>query len=216
MFRLSAFRSDPASEVVNFIRTKRIELQTLAHEYQLDVPPGANKSDLHNIILDHLLDEGIIDSDSHDNYSIADWHALAAMKLKLELAKIEREQQKEALQQQKEALQIKKDEAAIKKEEQECEAALEKEALQRKEREVAIQREREREQLEARKRHLEMQREHDKKQAESILEYRRRELTLETTHHTQRQQATASLPTKKNPTTSDVRSRLTPTALYTG
>ncbi|XP_069166099.1 coiled-coil domain-containing protein 42 like-2-like [Procambarus clarkii] len=120
-----------------------------------------------------------------------DRHALAAMKLNLELAKIEREQQTEALQQQKEALQIKKEESALKKEEQEREAALKKEE---QEREAALQREREREQLEARKRHLEMQREHDKKQADSVLEYHRQELDLETTHHTQRQQATASLP----------------------
>ncbi|XP_069163475.1 uncharacterized protein [Procambarus clarkii] len=43
-----------------------------------------------------------------------------------------------------------------------------------------------------------MQREHDKKQADSVLEYRRQELNLETTHHTQRQQATASLPVSFN------------------
>ncbi|XP_069192897.1 calponin homology domain-containing protein DDB_G0272472-like [Procambarus clarkii] len=161
-----AFLSDPASEVGNFIHAKRTELQTLALEYQLDVPHGANKNR----------------------------QALAAMKLKLELAKVERERQKEAFQlanaereQQKEALQIKKDEASLRKEEQAREAALKK-------RDAALQRERKREQLEARKRHLEMQREHDKKQADSVLEYRRRELDLEITHHTQRQQATASLP----------------------
>ncbi|XP_069180816.1 DNA ligase 1-like [Procambarus clarkii] len=79
---------------------------------------------------------------------------------------------------------MKEREAALKKEEQEREAAL--------------HREREREQLEARKSHLEMQREHDKKQAESVLAYSRQELTLETTHHTQRQQATANLPVSFN------------------
>ncbi|XP_069191745.1 putative uncharacterized protein DDB_G0271982 [Procambarus clarkii] len=127
---------------------------------------------------------GIIDSDVHENYSIADRHALAAIKLKLELAKIEREQQKEALQ-------IKREEAALKKEEQEREAAL-------KERETALHRERERVKLETRKRHLEMQREHDKKQGDMALACRQQELTLETTHHTQRQQATASLPVSVN------------------
>ncbi|XP_069165355.1 uncharacterized protein [Procambarus clarkii] len=81
------------------------------------------------------------------------------MKLKLELAKLEREQRKE--------------EAAIKKEEQEREAALAKEALQlrkeeaamrkeEQERETVLLRRRERVQLEAKHRHLEMQREHDK------------------------------------------------------
>ncbi|XP_069172940.1 drebrin-like protein [Procambarus clarkii] len=125
-------------------------------------------------------------------------------------------------------------EAALRKEEQEREAALVKEALHRKEREAALRkekreqeatllREREREQLEARKRDPEIQRAHSKQLADSALEYRQQELALETTHHTQRQQATASLPisfnvshTKKKPTTSDVRSRLTPTASYIG
>ncbi|XP_069192876.1 putative uncharacterized protein DDB_G0271982 [Procambarus clarkii] len=102
------------------------------------------------------------------------------MKLKLELANIERQQQKEALQ-------IREREAALWKEEQEREAAL-------NEREATLLREQEREQLEARKRDLEKQREHGKQLADSALKYRRQELALETTHHTQRQQVTASLP----------------------
>ncbi|XP_069183671.1 uncharacterized protein [Procambarus clarkii] len=161
MFRPQAFRNDPASEVGNLSCAKRTELQTLAHEYHLDVPHVANKNDLHNLILDYLLDEGTIDSEAHENYSIADKHARAAMKLKLELAKIEREQlqeqatyEKEALQRQEREAPLKKEEAALRKEEQEREAALAKEALQRKEREAALQRELEREQLEARKVHL--------------------------------------------------------------
>ncbi|XP_069166313.1 uncharacterized protein [Procambarus clarkii] len=102
----------------------------------------------------------------------------------------QKEQEREAALE-KEALQRREREAALKKEEKEREAALMKE-------EAALQLERESEQLEARKLHLEMQREHDKRQAESVLEYRRQELNLETTHHTQRQQATASLPVSFN------------------
>ncbi len=56
MFRLSAFRSDSANKIGNLISAKMTELKTLAHEYQLHVTHGANKSDLHNLILDHLLD----------------------------------------------------------------------------------------------------------------------------------------------------------------
>ncbi|XP_069166996.1 centrosome-associated protein CEP250-like [Procambarus clarkii] len=208
MFRLQAFRADPAGEIGNLSRAKRIELQTLAHEYQLDVPHGANKNELHNLLLDHLLEEGKIDSETHETYSIADKPDLATMKLKLELAKIEREQQREAAAIRKEE---KEREAAIRKEEKEREAALAKEALQLrkeeaalrkeeqereialKERETAILRERERVQLEAKHRHLEMQREHDKQQAAMAMEYRQQEFALETTHLTQRQQATASL-----------------------
>ncbi|XP_069183642.1 glutamic acid-rich protein-like [Procambarus clarkii] len=83
----------------------------------------------------HALDEGKIDSETQESYSIADRHDLTTMKLKLELAKIEREQQKEALQQQKEALQMKEREAALRKEKQEREAAIKKE---QQEREVAL------------------------------------------------------------------------------
>ncbi|XP_069181876.1 uncharacterized protein [Procambarus clarkii] len=118
-------------------------------------------------------DEGKIDSETHENYYIADKHVLAAIKLKLELANIERQQQKEALQIKECEMALKKEEAALRKEEREQEAAL--------------LREREREQLEARKRDLEMQREYSKQQADRALEYRRQELALETTHHTQRQ-----------------------------
>ncbi|XP_069194282.1 uncharacterized protein [Procambarus clarkii] len=154
--------------------------------------------DISHIPADHHFDEGKIDSEAHENYSIADKHALEAMKLKLELAKLEREQQTEALQ-------MREREAALRKEEQEREAALAKEALHRKEREAALRkeereqeatllRERESEQLEARKRDLEIQRAHSKQLADSALEYRQQKLALETTHHTQRQQATASLP----------------------
>ncbi|XP_069157058.1 myb-like protein X [Procambarus clarkii] len=128
----ASFRNDPASEVGNLSRAKRTELQTLAHEYHLDVPHGANKNDLHNLILDYLLDEGKIDSEAHENYSTADKHALAAMKLKLELAKIEREQLQEHAAYEKESLQRREREAALKKEE----AALKKE-----EREMALKKE---------------------------------------------------------------------------
>ncbi|XP_069190848.1 uncharacterized protein [Procambarus clarkii] len=163
MFRLQAFRNDPACEIGNLSRARRTELQTLTHEYQLDAPHGANKNDLHNLILDHLLDEGKIDSETHENYSNADKNALTAIKLKLELAKIEWEQQKEALQ-------MREREAALRKEEQEREAAIKKEQQQR---EMALLREREREQLEARERDLEIQRENSKQLADSALEYRR-------------------------------------------
>ncbi|XP_069172563.1 coiled-coil domain-containing protein 42-like [Procambarus clarkii] len=112
-------------------------------------------------------DEGKIDSETHENYFSADRHALTTIKLKLELAKIEREQQKDALQ-------IRKEEAAIKEEEQERESALKKEQQERevalkehemalKKEETALLQERERVQLEARQRYLEMQCEHDKK-----------------------------------------------------
>ncbi|XP_069192074.1 chemotaxis regulatory protein ChePep-like [Procambarus clarkii] len=72
--------------------------------------------------------EGTIDSETHETYSIADKTDLATMELKLELAKLEREQKKE--------------EAAMRKQEQEREAALRKEEQERevplKEREIAI------------------------------------------------------------------------------
>ncbi|XP_069195383.1 GRB10-interacting GYF protein 2-like [Procambarus clarkii] len=238
MFRVQAFLNDPAGEIGTLCRAKRTELQTLAHEYYLDVPHGANKNEIHNLIMDYLLKEGRIDSETHETYSIADKPDLATMKLKLELAKLERKQQQAALQMKereatlrereqereaalaKEALQMRKEEAAIRKEEQEREAALrEREAALRKEeqeRETIILRERERVQLDAKHRHLEMQREHDKQQAALAIECCQQELALETTHLTQRQQATASLPIKKKLTTSSVRSRLTPTASSTG
>ncbi|XP_069160810.1 trichoplein keratin filament-binding protein-like [Procambarus clarkii] len=139
---------------------------------------------------DEATDEGKIDSEIHENYSIADKHALAAIKLKLELANIERQQQKEALQIREREAALKKEEAALRKEE-EREMAL-------KEHEAALLREREREQLEARKRDLEIQREQSKQLADSAFEYRRQELALDTTHHTRRQQATASLPVSFN------------------
>ncbi|XP_069175524.1 trichohyalin-like [Procambarus clarkii] len=64
-----------------------------------------------------------------------DRQALAAIKLKLELAKIEREQQKEALQIKEREAALKKEEqerkAALKKEEQKCETALKKEEQER-------------------------------------------------------------------------------------
>ncbi|XP_069177184.1 uncharacterized protein YscB-like, partial [Procambarus clarkii] len=113
---------------------------------------------------------------------------LATLKLKLEIAKIEREQKKEALEQQREA-------AAVRKEEKEREAALRKEE---QEREIAILRERERIQLGAKQCHLEMQREHDKQQAAMAMECRQQEFSLETTNLAQRQQATAILPVSFN------------------
>ncbi|XP_069171512.1 MAP7 domain-containing protein 2-like [Procambarus clarkii] len=94
---------------------------------------------------------------------------------------------KEAIQIREREAAIRKEEAAIRKEEKEREATL-------KERETALLRERERVQLKAKQRHLEMQREHDKKQADMAVACRQQELTLETIHHTQRQQATANLP----------------------
>ncbi|XP_069189234.1 uncharacterized protein [Procambarus clarkii] len=150
--------------------------------------PALNEEEAYQATLEEfdLTNEGTIDSKTHENYYITDKHALAAMKLKLELAKIEREQQ--------EALQIREREAALRKEEQECEVALKERAAALKEREATLLREREREHLEARKRDLEIQREHSKQLANSALEYRRQELALETTHHTHRKQATASLP----------------------
>ncbi|XP_069192773.1 uncharacterized protein [Procambarus clarkii] len=129
---------------------------------------------------------------------------------------MEREQQKEALQIQereaalkrdqlqeqaayeKEALQRREREADLRKEEQEREVALKEREMALKKEEAALHQERERVQLETRKRHLEMQREHDKKQADMALACRQQELTLETTHHTQRQQATSSHPASFN------------------
>ncbi|XP_069191437.1 early endosome antigen 1-like [Procambarus clarkii] len=71
--------------------------------------------------------EGKINSETHENYSIVDRHALTTIELKLELAKLEREKQKEALQ-------MRKEKAAIRKEEQERDMALkEREAALRKE-----------------------------------------------------------------------------------
>ncbi|XP_069161683.1 putative uncharacterized protein DDB_G0271982 [Procambarus clarkii] len=150
------------------------------------------------------------------------------MKLKLELAKIEREQQREALEQQERAAAIRREEqereaalrrdeqereAALRRDEQEREAALRREEQEREitlrereaalrreehEREVALLRERERVQLETKQRELEIQREHDKQQATLVLECRQREYTLETSHLAQRQQATANLPISFN------------------
>ncbi|XP_069165271.1 J domain-containing protein DDB_G0295729-like [Procambarus clarkii] len=188
MFRLSAFRSDPANEVGKLISAKKTKLQTLAHEYHLDVPHGATKSDLHNLILDHLLDNGSIDPDSHENYSITNRHTIAAMKLKLEqtkeqrhLATLERERQKEALQfkeseasfereRQKEALQFKEREAALERERQ-------KEALQLKESEATLERERQKEQAARHKEELEYEYDLAKKKAEFQLVAAQNKLT---------------------------------------
>ncbi|XP_069174701.1 uncharacterized protein [Procambarus clarkii] len=152
--------------------------------------------------------EGVMIEASSQGWIGHNKHDLATMKLKLELAKLKREQQQEAIHMKerevalaKEALQLRKEEAAIRKEEQEREAALrERETVIRKEqeRETVLLRERERVQFEAKHRHLEMQREHDKKQADMAIECRQREVTLETTDHTQRQQATSSLPVSFN------------------
>ncbi|XP_069167682.1 uncharacterized protein [Procambarus clarkii] len=199
MFRLQTFRANPAGEIGTLSRAKRTELQTLAHEYQLEVPYQANKNDLHNLLLDYYLEQGKIDSETHETYYIADKTDLATLKLKLELAKIEREQQREALEQQERAAAIRRDEqereAALRRDEQEREAALRREEH---EREVALLRERERVQLETKQRELEIQREHDKQQATLALECRQREIALETSHFTQRQQATANLPVSFN------------------
>ncbi|XP_069191704.1 trichohyalin-like [Procambarus clarkii] len=136
-----------------------------------------------NKLLKIALEEVKVNSNIND-YNRLDKHDLATMKLKLELAKLEREQQQEVIHMRereaalkkdeqereavlaKEALQLREREAAIRKEEQEREAALkEREAAIRKEkqeRETVLLRERERVQLEAKHRHLEMQREHNK------------------------------------------------------
>ncbi|XP_069170838.1 ensconsin-like [Procambarus clarkii] len=131
------------------------------------------------------------------------------MKLKLELANAEREHLKEQVAFEKKALQRKEREATLDRE-------REKEALQRKEREAelqlklaekqaelereqaALQCERERDHLELKERELEIQREHNKKQADSALDHHRKELDLETTQHTWRQQAEAKLPIRFN------------------
>ncbi|XP_069157724.1 mitogen-activated protein kinase kinase kinase kinase 4-like [Procambarus clarkii] len=152
--------------------------------------------------MDHLLDERTIDSETHETYSIANKTDLATMKLKLELAKLEREHQQAALLMKEREATLREREAALRKEEQEREAALrEREAAMRKEeqeREMILFRERKRVQLEAKQRHLEIQREHDKQQAAMAIECRQQELTLENTYHTQRQHATASLPVSFN------------------
>ncbi|XP_069184928.1 uncharacterized protein [Procambarus clarkii] len=209
MFRLQAFRADPAGAIGTLSHAKRAELQTLAHEYQLTVPYQANKSEIHNLLLDHFLEQGKIDSETHETYFIADKTDLATMKLKLELAKIEREQQREAAAMQREALEQQREAAAIRKEEQEREIALKEREIALKEREttlrkeeqeheVALLRERERVQLETKQRQLEMQHEYDKQQATLTMECRQREFVLETSHLAQRQQATANLPISFN------------------
>ncbi|XP_069163467.1 putative uncharacterized protein DDB_G0271982 [Procambarus clarkii] len=127
------------------------------------------------------------------------------MKLKLELANVNRERLKEQAAFEKGALQRKEHEAVLKEREATLERERQKAVLLFKEREAALERERqkeqaalqreqgefqcerEREQLKVKERDLEIQREHSKKQADSALEYRRKELDLETTHLTRRQ-----------------------------
>ncbi|XP_069173547.1 uncharacterized protein [Procambarus clarkii] len=150
MFRLSTFRQNPNDEVGRLIRATKAEMLTLVNEYHLTDAHGVTKTD----------------------FIVVYKNALAAIKLKLELAIAERERLKEL-------------------------ASFEKETLQRKERKAELQLKLAEKQLELRERELEIQREHEKKQAASALDHRTKKLDLETTHHTRRQQAEAKLPVLK-------------------
>ncbi|XP_069180132.1 uncharacterized protein [Procambarus clarkii] len=81
------------------------------------------------------------------------------MKLKIELASLERERQKEALQMQKEQLELQKQQVELQREREREQAALKQEALQMKEREAALQREGEHEVLLMKEREATLQRE---------------------------------------------------------
>ncbi|XP_069181099.1 fibrinogen- and Ig-binding protein-like isoform X2 [Procambarus clarkii] len=194
MFRLSTFRQNPNDEVSTLVRATKAEMLTLVNEYHFTAPHGPTKTDLHNLILDHLLDNDAVTPESHEHYLTADKNALAAIKLKLELANAERERLKEQAAFEKETLQRKECEVTLEREREKEALQLQKDlaALQREQ--IEFQREQEREQLELKECELEIQREHDKKQAASALDHRKKELDLETTLHTRRQQAEAKLP----------------------
>ncbi|XP_069176308.1 MAP7 domain-containing protein 1-like [Procambarus clarkii] len=112
--------------------------------------------------------------------------ALAAMKLKIELSTLERERQKKTLQIQKEQLALQKQQAELQREREKEQLEFQRE---REREQLELQREREQEALKVRER----EREHAEKQAAIALENRRKELDLETTHHTQRKEAEANL-----------------------
>lgn len=48
------------------IRATKAEMLTLVNEYHITAPHGATKTYLHNLILDHLLDNDNITSESHE------------------------------------------------------------------------------------------------------------------------------------------------------
>ncbi|XP_069192079.1 putative uncharacterized protein DDB_G0271982 [Procambarus clarkii] len=172
----TAVKQNPNDEVSTLVRATKAEMLTLVNEYNLTAPHGATKTDLHNLILHHLLDNDAVTPESHEHSLIADKNALAAMKMKLELANAERERLKEQVALEKETLQRKEREATLQR--KALQLHKEQAALQREQ--VEFQREREREQLELKERHLEIQREHNKKQVDSALDHRRKELELET------------------------------------
>ncbi|XP_069191041.1 uncharacterized protein [Procambarus clarkii] len=101
-------RQNPNDEVGTLVRATKAEMLTLVNEYNLTAPHGATKTDLHNLILDPLLDNDAITPESHEHYLIADMNVLAAMKLKLELTNAERERLKEEAALQRELLQLQK------------------------------------------------------------------------------------------------------------
>lgn len=84
-----------------------------------------------------------------------------------------------------------------KKKQAELQREREKEQLEfqreREREQLELQREREQEALKVRERERKLQREHAEKQAAIALQNRRKELDLETTHHTQRKEAEANL-----------------------
>nr|XP_045609548.1 GRB10-interacting GYF protein 2-like [Procambarus clarkii] len=116
---------NPNDEVGTLVRATKAEILTLVNEYNLMAPHGATKTDLPNIILDHLLDNDAITPESHEQYLIADKSALAAMKLKLELANGNANER----------------EAALQREQVEFQRERDQEMLEFRERELEIQRE---------------------------------------------------------------------------
>nr|XP_045591323.1 protein PRRC2C-like [Procambarus clarkii] len=166
------------------IRATKAEMLTLVNEYHITAPHGATKTYLHNLILDHLLDNDNITSESHEerlsSHEIEDraFHSRTrtseensqdtegtTCSTKKKHAELQREREKEQLEFQRE----------------------------REREQLELQREREQEALKVRERERELQREHAEKQAAIALENRRKELDLETTHHTQRKEAEANL-----------------------
>ncbi|XP_069182162.1 uncharacterized protein [Procambarus clarkii] len=112
------------------------------------------------------------------------------MKLKLELSTLERERQKKTLKIQKEQLALQKKQAELQREREKEQLEFQRE---REREQLELQREREQEALKIRERERKLQREHAEKQAAIALQNRRKELDLETTHHTQRKEAEANL-----------------------
>ncbi|XP_069176298.1 putative uncharacterized protein DDB_G0271982 [Procambarus clarkii] len=166
------------------IRATKAEMLTLVNAYHITAPHGATKTYLHKIILDHLLDNDNITSESHEE-------RLSSHEIE-DRAFHSRTRTSEENSQDTEGTTC-----STKKKQAELQRELEKEQLEfqreREREQLELQREREQEALKVRERERKLQREHAEKQAAIALQNRRKELDLETTHHTQRKEAEANL-----------------------